>query len=156
MNMIHRSLRLAAAAAAMTACLSFPAFGAGETSEDAAGPGLEIDARLEEAEEPAEEQEPGRGDLLGIFTTTGYCNCSKCSGGHQLTYSGTVPTAGHTISADLTHFPIGTELWIDGTVYTVEDKGSSVKGLWIDIFYSSHEEALDHGMQSQEVYAVAD
>lgn len=155
MNMIHRSVRLAAAAAALSACLSFPSFGS-EASPDTAGPGIEIEAEQEEAEAPAAEEEDGKGDLLGIFTTTGYCNCSKCSGGHQLTYSGTVPTADHTISADLTQFPIGTKLWIDGTIYTVEDKGSSVKGHWIDIFYASHEEALAHGMQSQEVYSVAD
>ncbi len=155
MNMIHRSVRLAAAAAALTACLSFPAFGA-EASQETAGPGIEIASQQEKAETPDTEKESGRGDLLGIFTTTGYCSCSKCSGGHQLTYSGTVPTADHTISADLTQFPIGTKLWIDGTVYTVEDKGSSVKGHWIDIFYGSHEEALAHGMQSQEVYSVID
>ena len=71
-----------------------------------------------------------------------------------MTYSGTVPTPGHTISADLSRFPVGTKLWIDGTVYTVEDMGSSVKGNWIDIFYGSHEEALNHGLRSQEVYAV--
>ena len=29
---------------------------------------------------------------LGRFTITGYCGCDKCSNGHGLTYSGTIPT----------------------------------------------------------------
>lgn len=96
-----------------------------------------------------------KGASLGMFTTTGYCNCSKCSGGHNLTYSGTVPQARHTISADLSIYPLGTKLMIDDVIYTVEDMGSSVKGNWIDIYYGSHEEAVEHGMKTQEVFAVA-
>lgn len=91
---------------------------------------------------------------LGEFTVTGYCGCSKCSGGWGLTYSGTVPTPDHTISADLEQFPLGTKLKINGIVYTVEDKGSSVHGNLLDIFYGSHEEALDNGTYTAEVFLV--
>ena len=156
MNVLHRYLRMTAAAAGLSCCHTLPDF-ASQTSDEAAGPGILIDAAAAEAEEEAKQTEAKsgeRGELLGVFTTSGYCNCEKCSGGHSLTYSGTVPTPDHTISADLSRFPIGTQLWIDGTVYTVEDMGSSVKGDWIDIFYASHEDALDHGLRSQEVYAV--
>ena len=75
-----------------------------------------------------EDEDTTSGMSLGAFTITGYCNCDSCSGGHNLTYSGTVPKANHTISADLNLFPIGTQLLINGTVYTVEDMGSSVNG----------------------------
>ncbi len=155
MNVLHRYLRMTAAAAVLSACIAFPAFAAEETAE-AAGPGVLIEEASAEEEIPEEPEKVSgeRGELLGVFTTSGYCNCKKCSGGHSLTYSGTVPAPGHTVSADLSRFPIGTKLWIDGTVYTVEDMGSSVKGNWIDIFYASHEEALAHGLRSQEVYAV--
>lgn len=95
-----------------------------------------------------------KGNSLGMFTTTGYCNCSQCSGGFGLTYSGTVPKANHTISADLSIYPIGTKLMIDDVIYVVEDMGSSVKGNWIDVFYGSHEEALSHGRKTQEVFQV--
>lgn len=91
---------------------------------------------------------------LGMFTTTGYCNCEQCSGGHSLTYAGTVPQAEHTLSADLNLFPIGTQLMVDGIIYTVEDMGSSVNGNKIDIFYDSHQDAEAHGMQLQEVFAL--
>lgn len=103
---------------------------------------------------PVPVQENVKGASLGIFTTTGYCNCSKCSGGHNLTYSGTVPKAEHTISADITLLPLGTKVMIGDTVYTVEDIGSSVDGEKIDIFYSSHEDAWAHGVQQEEVFAV--
>ena len=91
---------------------------------------------------------------LGMFTTTGYCNCEKCSTGLGLTYSGTVPKARHTISADISLFPIGTQLIIDDVTYTVEDIGSAVVGHHIDIYYDNHEDALSHGRQTQEVFRM--
>lgn len=113
-----------------------------------------------EAEPVAEEPEAApvesgqKGASLGIFSTTGYCNCRKCSNGHNLTYSGTVPQARHTVSADLSRYPIGTRLMIDDVIYTVEDMGSGVNGNSLDIYYASHEEALAHGRKKQEVFVV--
>lgn len=112
------------------------------------GPGVQ---KEEKKEAPAPKE-----TSLGRFTITGYCGCELCSGGHNLTYSGTVPTPNHTISADLNYFPLGTKLKIDGTVYTVEDKGSSVNGNILDIFYGSHQEALAKGTYTAEVFLVQD
>ncbi len=96
-----------------------------------------------------------KGESLGMFTTTGYCNCRKCnSGGHALTYSGTIPKANHTISADLDLYPIGTKLMIGDIIYTVEDKGSHVEGNWIDVYYDNHDDAWGHGMKTEEVFSV--
>ena len=67
-----------------------------------------------------------------------------------------VPTPNHTISADLNYFPLGTKLKIDGTVYTVEDKGSFVNGNILDIYYGSHQEALAKGTYTTEVFLVQD
>ena len=114
----------------------------------AQGPGAQKEEK-EEAPAPSETS-------LGRFTITGYCGCEQCSGGHNLTYSGAVPTPNHTISADLNYFPLGTKLKIDGIVYTVEDKGSSVNGNILDIFYGSHEEALAKGTYIAEVFLVQD
>ncbi len=91
---------------------------------------------------------------LGMFSTTGYCNCEKCCSGSTLTYSGTVPQPNHTISADISIFPIGTRLMINDIIYTVEDIGSSVKGNKIDIYYATHQEAEDHGLRQAEVFSV--
>ena len=98
--------------------------------------------------------EPSAGALLGTFTTSAYCSCDKCSSGHKLTYSGTVPQARHTVAADLDLYPLGTKLMIDGIVYTVEDMGNGVDGNWLDIYFQTHEEALAYGLQTVEVYAV--
>lgn len=105
-------------------------------------------------EAAAETVSSKKGASLGIFTTTGYCSCDICSKGNKLTYSGTVPQANHTISADLNVYPIGTKLMINDIIYTVEDMGSSVNGNKIDIYYATHEEALEHGMKKEEVFAV--
>lgn len=91
---------------------------------------------------------------LGSFHATAYCNCERCSGGHALTYSGTVPKPNHTIAADLIKYPIGTKLLINGIVYTVEDKGSNVIDDRIDIFFATHEEALAFGTKNVDVYSV--
>lgn len=96
-----------------------------------------------------------RGALLGIFETTAYCTCTQCCpNGTALTYSGTVPQANHTISADITKYPLGTRLMIGDVVYTVEDIGSTIVGNRLDIYFPTHEEALAYGVQSVEVYAV--
>lgn len=95
-----------------------------------------------------------KGVSLGIYKITGYCNCSICSSGWGLTYSGAVPKANHTISADINVLPIGTKVMINDIVYTVEDKGSSVSGNHIDIYCATHEEAVAYGTQTAEVFAV--
>ncbi len=97
-----------------------------------------------------------KGQSLGMFTTTGYCNCELCSGGNGRTYSGTVPKANHTIAADLNVFPLGTKVMIDGIVYTVEDMGSGVNGNKIDIYYDNHADAVAHGTKKQEVFMVSE
>lgn len=91
----------------------------------------------------------------GRFTTTAYCSCRKCCrGGKNRTKSGTIPQAGHTISADLNVFPLGTKLRIGDTIYTVEDSGSGIRGNKLDIFFNSHNQALQYGRQSADVYVV--
>lgn len=92
------------------------------------------------------------GECIGTFTITAYCGCKKCSGGHNKTASGTTPTEGRTIAADTSVLPYGTQVVIDGIVYTVEDCGSGVNGNHIDIFFSTHEKALAYGTKTVKVY----
>ena len=91
--------------------------------------------------------------LWGVATITHYCNCSACCGqwAGGGTASGTVPTAGRTVAADL---PFGTRLLINGNEYIVEDRG--VSGCWVDIYCDSHAEALARGMYSTEVWIIDD
>ena len=92
------------------------------------------------------------GESLGSFYITAYCGCEKCSGGHNKTASGTTPTQGRTIAADTSVLPFGTQVVIDGIVYTVEDRGSGVVGNHIDIFFATHEDAMAFGSKSVTVY----
>lgn len=93
------------------------------------------------------------GEYLGTFVVTAYCPCAKCCGKSTgITASGTQATAGRTIAAD-GRFPFGTQLVIDGNVYTVEDRGSAVKGNHIDMFFSTHQEAVSYGRRTVDVYA---
>ena len=98
-----------------------------------------------------EEQEVPMVHLWGVATITHYCNCSACCGQRAGggTASGTTPTAGRTVAADL---PFGTRLLINGQEYIVEDRG--VSGCWVDIYCDSHAEALARGMYQTEVYII--
>lgn len=96
------------------------------------------------------------GRSYGTFKISAYCGCEACSGGHLYTYSGAVPKEDHTISADLDQFPLGTKLLIDGIIYTVEDKGSGVVENHLDIYFDTHKEALDYGLQKAEVFEAVE
>lgn len=133
-------------------------------------PGLENGEKQEERESkgklesgPKEESEgelksgpkgESEGESCGVFDITGYCGCQICTGDNHLTYSGTAPRTGHTVSADLNRFPLGTRLRIGGYVYTVEDTGASVETNEIDIYFDTHEEASEWGRQQMEVFLV--
>ena len=104
-----------------------------------------------ENELAAEEEEAPKMHLWGVATITHYCNCSECCGvwAGGGTASGTCPTAGRTVAAEL---PFGTRLLINGHEYIVEDSG--VYGCWVDIYCDSHQEALNRGMYQAEVYII--
>ncbi len=89
---------------------------------------------------------------LGTFNATAYCGCASCcgsAGGH--TASGTTPTAGRTIATDPSVIPLGSKVLIDGKEYVAEDTGGAIGGKRVDIFFSSHSEALQFGRRPVEV-----
>lgn len=103
--------------------------------------------------------------LLGAFKTTAYCTCVKCCGiwsqEHpsrvgtdyvQRTKSGTIPTEGRTVAVDPDVIPFGTVLIIDGREYIAEDSGAAVKGSVVDIYFASHEAAVNYGVQTKTIY----
>lgn len=95
---------------------------------------------------------------------TAYCPCPSCCGiwsaQHesrigtdyvQKTSSGTIPTAGRTIATDPSVIPTGYKVVIDGHTYIAEDTGGGIKGNRIDIYFDTHQEALNWGVQTKEV-----
>ena len=90
------------------------------------------------------------GSYLGKFKLTAYCSCPICcgvwSGGP--TASGAMPTIDHTVA--MAGLPFGTELIINGQVYTVEDLGTPYGH--VDIYMNNHQAALQFGVQYSDVY----
>ena len=88
------------------------------------------------------------------YKITAYCSCAKCCGKSTgRTASGTMATAGRTVAAPA-NFAFGTKLNIGGHIYTVEDRGGAIKGNKIDIYVSSHSEALQWGVRYLPVSVV--
>ena len=109
------------------------------------------EAEAAAAEEAAREEMLANAEYLGTFTLTAYCNCASCCGtAGNATASGVMPTSGHTVAMGGIDF--GTKLLINGTVYTVEDRGTPYGH--VDIYMDSHDAALQFGMGSAEVYLI--
>lgn len=82
---------------------------------------------------------------------TAYCGCTYCCGKDDcITASGKRAKQGQTIAADLSVFPMGTKLLINGKTYIVEDTG--VKGNVLDIYFESHADAVKFGAVKADVY----
>lgn len=117
--------------------------------------------------------ESEKGDVL----VTGYCNCGDCCGwrfswlgfgppvytygpmkGQRkeigVTARGTVAHLG-TVAADPKVFPFGTRLLIPGYgTGVVEDVGGAIKGKHIDVWFPSHQTALNWGRRNLKVVTL--
>lgn len=108
-----------------------------------------------ETSAPAETQyTSGQGSkYIGKFKLTAYCACSQCCGqwadANATTASGTSAVQGRTVACN--SLPFGTRIVINGNVYVVEDRGGMASNV-IDVFFNSHQEALNFGVQYADVY----
>ena len=92
---------------------------------------------------------------LGKYKLTAYCGCKKCSGKWGArTASGKKAKQGRTIAVDKRKIKLGSKVQINGKTYVAEDVGGGVKGKHIDIFYNTHSETRDHGVERSEVYLI--
>lgn len=102
---------------------------------------------------------------LGEYKLTAYCGCPKCCGkwgenrpldetGKPIVYTAnqSIAKEGVTIAADINVLPYGTAIIIDGHRYIVQDRGGSIAGNKIDIYFESHQAALEFGVQYKEVF----
>lgn len=105
---------------------------------------------------------------LGEFRCTAYCGCEKCCGKYGknrpkdengkdivFTASGDIAVEGITIAADTSIFPFGTELYINGHKFVVQDVGSVIKENRIDFYFNDHETAKEFGVKYLEVFVKA-
>ena len=99
---------------------------------------------------------------IGEYTITHYCPCEICCGvwaenrpdGIVYTASGAVAEAGVTVAVDPEIIPYGTKLVINGHEYIAQDCGGAIYGNKIDIYCNSHEEALQLGKYTAEVFRM--
>ena len=92
---------------------------------------------------------------LGEFKVTAYCPCPECSAQWgDTTYTGTMAEAGRTIAVDPEVIPLGSEVEIDGDTYIAEDIGGAVKGNHVDIYFNTHDAAIEWGRQFKEVLLI--
>ena len=78
---------------------------------------------------------------------THYCPCEKCNGKNAGINAMGKPLAVGLVAMS-SHYPFGTQIMINGVLYTVEDRGGT--GIEsnihrVDIFVPTHEEALRLG-----------
>lgn len=84
-------------------------------------------------------------------TVTAYCPCEKCCGEYANGYTatGAKATQGVTIATDPDVIPMGTEVEIDGHIYIAQDVGGAISGNRIDLYFDSHEDALQWGVREK-------
>ena len=90
---------------------------------------------------------------LGSFSISYYCKCERCTEkADGLTATGTVVEEGRTIAVDPDVITLGTQVMIDGILYTAEDTGGAIQGNRIDIYVESHDYAIQCGRHQAEVF----
>lgn len=110
------------------------------------------------ANEEVSYEETVTGDLVKM-ECTGYCPCVICCGKTDgITASGKVATPNHTVAA-AAKYKFGTKMYIpyfkdapNGGNFVVEDRGGAIQGNKIDIFFQTHQEALNFGRRTLDVY----
>ena len=97
---------------------------------------------------------------LGEYKLTGYCPCEKCCGswafdrpdGVVYGASGNELKSGYSIAVDPSVIPYGTEVVINGVTYRADDCGGAIKGNRIDVYFDTHEEALEFCVKYADVF----
>ena len=115
--------------------------------------------------EAGEVDEPVVPTSIGWFTITAYCACEKCCGKtpddpwYGITATGTRATEGRTVAVDPRVIPLGGTIYFEGPTgliggYIAEDTGGAIKGNRIDLYFNSHEAALEWGVRELEVFVM--
>ena len=117
--------------------------------------------KIREDDKVAEEEEPNELEQeKQVFVLTAYCPCEKCCGkdlddpAYGITSTGTVATQGRTIAVYPSQIPYGSTVLVDGVEYIAEDCGGAIKENRLDIYYDSHQDALEWGVRYCEVSVI--
>ncbi len=97
-----------------------------------------------------------------VFKATAYCSCERCCDKdpsdrwYGITASGKRAQWG-TVAVDRRVIKLGSKLRIEGypdTIFRAEDVGGAIKGNHIDVWFPSHSEALEFGVQNIVIQRV--
>lgn len=92
---------------------------------------------------------------LGIYEVTAYCACPKCCGkrADKRTACGYNTSMGGKFVAAPVELRFTSVLFIPayGTA-TVLDRGGSIKGKKLDVFYPTHQKAIEWGVKELEIF----
>lgn len=117
----------------------------------------QVDAEEQERADQAAAYEAIEGyEYIGECTITYYC-CEAyehiCGTGTGLTATG-IPVAPGMVAVDPDVIPLGSTVIIDGQEYLAADTGGAIKGNHVDIAVPTHQEALELGTKTAEVWVV--
>lgn len=93
------------------------------------------------------------GSRVLTMVATGYDGCYACNYPYygKPSYMG-LPLKRGIVAVDPNVIPMGTKLYIEGYGNAIAaDQGGAIKGNRIDLFFDSHQEALDWGMKTVKV-----
>jgi 3D (Asp-Asp-Asp) domain-containing protein len=102
--------------------------------------------RQANTDEAAPEAEVGRDAFIGM-NVSAYCPCEKCCGDWaDGFFADGSPVGGKAVAADTSIYPFGTTFNVPGYgVAVVKDRGGAIKGNKLDLYFPSHQEALNWG-----------
>lgn len=115
----------------------------------------QLDDEVEPPEDPHESEKIDAAldwHYIDDCVLTAYCPCYECSDGWgNGTATGVTAQPNHTIAVDPDVIPLGAWVEIDGHVFHAEDVGGGVNGNHIDVYFDSHDEAVEFGKQVANV-----
>ena len=93
------------------------------------------------------------GNRVITMVATGYDGCYECNKPYYgyPSYTG-LPLARGIVAVDPKVIPMGTRLYVEGYGSAIAaDQGNAIKGHRIDLFFDSHQEALNFGKKTVQV-----
>ena len=114
-------------------------------------------------EEPEDQVDLEKLKQIENATITAYCICKKCCGkdeshpAYGITASGRPAEPYVSVAVDPFLIPLGSTVYLDygdGVLqeFRADDTGSGVNGAHIDVCYPDHQTALEHGVQTAQVW----
>lgn len=121
-------------------------------AEEAAVPAQSIEMPAEDPQEGEKIDAALDWHYIEDCTLTAYCACSECCGewADGITASGVPAQEGVTVAVDPDVIPLGAWVEINGHQYHAEDTGG-FGGNHVDVYFDSHDEALQFGVQTEDV-----